>query len=178
MSETQKTAVGAGDLAASRGIAASMPSSCLTVLATMLFLVQFSACTSIGRMTAGPQGRQQMLSEILPNFHRSIYWGKFEEAAVFVPPEKRASFVTRRQADRRKENLVEVQVENVEFGPESDTATVDVVIKYFKNTTYMVENRMEQETWQYSSTDGWLFQKSEDKGVLDANQSPPLGSHM
>ncbi|MFN8389265.1 MAG: hypothetical protein U0136_03140 [Bdellovibrionota bacterium] len=126
-----------------------------------------AGCTSMQRMTAGETDRQAMLSELLPKFHRSVYWGKFDEAAEFVDPLARQTFIQRNVANRKTENLVELQLDNVEYGPNAQSATVDVLVKYFKNPTYMVETRKEQETWRFTTGAGWQYLGAEDLGVTD-----------
>ena len=147
----------------------ALRAACLLVA----FSVLLTGCSSLGHMTSGPADRQQTLNTVLPEFHRALYWGKFQEAAVYVVPEKRSTFVNKLVASRRAENLVELEVGNIDFNAESDSAKVDVVVKFFKNTNYSVVSRLEKETWNFSRTEGWLFQSSEDLGLIDTTGHGP-----
>ncbi len=168
------------------GFEFSMHNSRTSFAALSLFISLFicalgllSGCSTMNQMTAGPADRQQLLTELLPKFHRSVYWAQFEQAAAFVTPEARAEFVSKNESARRKENLVELEIDNVEFGPEAETAQVDVVVRYFKNPTYMVESRREQETWKFTRGDGWLYHSAKDLGpAASGDEAPALRGRM
>ena len=126
-----------------------------------LLAAALTSCTTATNLTAGPQNREQLLQSQLPVFHRAVYWGKLDEAMEFVDPAIRSSFISRQQSTRRAENLVEMNVDKVEFAEDSKSATVDVIVRYFRKPQYLVKERREQETWAFSRADGWQYRGAE-----------------
>ena len=138
----------------------------LLILGT-LFISALSGCTAVNLLTAGPVERQSMLSERSEKFHRELSFGNPIAAAQFVNPEKRIEFLTRYKGVVRGQTIVSVDVQDVEFGEDSEDATVVANIRYFQNPTYHVQSREDRETWSFSRTEGWMYDgivASEEKG--------------
>lgn len=128
---------------------------------SLLLLACASGCSTVNQMAAGNEGREQLLHEQLPTFHRAVYWGRPQEVIDQVDPPARAGFMNREQLIGEDEQLVELNVDKVRFGQDAREATVDVIVRYFKKPTYVVQERRSQETWAFTKMDGWRYRGAE-----------------
>lgn len=127
-----------------------------------------TGCATISHVTAGPVGRQEMLSERAERFHRAISFASPAEALEFVTPEQRVEFLTRQRASLKDQTIVSVDVKDIQFNDEATEATVVVGTRYFQAPTYHVEAREDRERWVYHTMGGgWFYEgiaTSEEKG--------------
>ncbi|MBP9837738.1 MAG: hypothetical protein KBC84_03400 [Proteobacteria bacterium] len=129
----------------------------------LVILFLFTSCTVISNLTISEETKQQQLQDITTQYHRNIYFGSFEQAALKVAAKNKVSFVTKQHNRKKEENLVEIETDKIDFKDKSNTAIVFTKIKYFKKPTYMVTTRVEKETWEFDTYgDGWQLLGSEE----------------
>ena len=136
----------------------------LTSLLTSYFaliLVSFCSCTTYSNFTADAPTRRQMLNQDIGKFHRFTTRGQFDMAIRMVSPEAQADFIAKQEREKKKERVVEKEIEDVEFNSDSNEATVSVLVRYFKQPAYVVMERKEEEVWAYDTTEGWKWVKAE-----------------
>ena len=139
-------------------------------------LLSVSACTTYSNMTANDATRRQMLQQKVGKFHQMTTRGQFDLALESVSPESQADFVNLFQQQKRKENVVEKEIDTVDFSPDVDQATVSVLVRYFKQPNYVVMERKETETWVYSTSEGWQWLKADKVNAEDARPTTLRGS--
>ena len=71
----------------------------------ILFL--FTSCTVNSNLTISEETKQQQLQDITTQYHRNIYFGSFEQAALKVAAKNKVSFVTRQHNRKKEENLAD-----------------------------------------------------------------------
>ncbi len=127
-----------------------------------------SGCSTLSNLTAGPQGRQAMLSERTERFHRALSFSSPAEALEYVSPEHRVEFLTRQKSTLRERTIVGVDVKDIEFNDDSSEATVIAGTRYFQAPSYHVEDREDREKWVFRTLDGgWFYdgvERSDEKG--------------
>ncbi|MCB0359016.1 MAG: hypothetical protein KDD44_05255, partial [Bdellovibrionales bacterium] len=114
---------------------------------------------------AGDQERTAEVNTRVKKFLQALYWGDVDQAAGFVTAESRPQYRDVFSEIVNKERLVKSEIRSVELGPDSETATVTVVVQYYRIPNYVVKTRRETQTWAYN--EGlWFFQ---DADVVDAS---------
>ncbi len=131
------------------------------LLRSAVLALTLIGCTTLSHMTAGAEARQQMLREQSAEFHRATDRGMIDIALTRVKPENRQAFIDEQQAIRKTERVVEQDIDKVEFNDTADGATISITKRFFRQPSYVVMERKEEEKWTYSSTDGWLLEKTE-----------------
>ena len=119
---------------------------------------------SVQRAGVTESGRRRLLQEAVKDFHNAIYWGKPNRAAAYVVPERRQEVARQLHTMRRKERIVETNVDFVSYGPDARSAEVDVMYKYYRVPMFVVNERLEREQWTFSMSTGWLL---EERAVVD-----------
>lgn len=141
-----------------------------------LLVLTTTGCSTVSYLTAGPVGRQAMLSERSEKFHRALSFASPAEALEYVAPEQRVEFLTRQRSAMREQTIVSVDVKDIDFNDDSKEATVTVSTRYFQSPTYHVEAREDRERWVYNGFDGgWFY---DGVSVSEAKGRTALESHF
>ena len=111
-----------------------------------------------------------MLNQRINEYTRAMYWGDQGRLSRLVSPQIRPIISKRIRARRRTENIVDTEVENVQFDKELQKATVDMKTRFYKISHNVVQSRFEKQTWLYYRYDGgWKLTEIEE--VKDENIS-------
>ncbi len=130
-------------------------------LATLVsLLMPLFGCVSLGEVTVGREGKLELLSKRVDLFHKSVYWGKIDDAQLFALPESSSKIVDRAQLNRRVERLVDLEIESTELNEADDTASVDVRVRFFRTPSYIVKTKRQREIWAFKRFQGGWFLKS------------------
>ncbi len=149
----------------------------LAVLFFGALIFGMTGCYSIKDLTAGDESKEEMLNTRVESFHRSVYWGKVDDAKLFVKKEKQKEVLDRAKFNRRDEKLVDLEVENITLN-EDGTADVDVKVRYFRTASYVVETRRERERWNFMRLGGgWFLENIEvvESGSVETAAPRPAG---
>lgn len=136
-----------------------------SIFLLLLLGMTTSGCYSIKDMVADDESKEEMLNTRVESFHRTVYWGKVDDAKLFVKKEKQKEVLDRAKFNRRDERLVDLDVENITLN-EDGTADVDVKVRYFRTPSYLVETRRERERWNFERLGGGWF--LEDIDVIES----------
>lgn len=144
---------------------------------SLLFLFSLSACSTIQLVSAGPESREALLRERLGRFHKEIYWGALDRAALMVHPEVQQKFHDVYEERREKDKIIDLDVKKVDFSNESKSAEVEVMVRFYQNPTYVVQTRSEKELWGFYSTEGgWMLEDTEIQGAAKTEISTSHGT--
>jgi hypothetical protein len=88
--------------------------------------------------------------------HIDLRWGRLENAAVAVMPEKRAAFLESWAKRAGQIELQEVDVAGVVMAPDNASADVIVNLTYVERETMMVKQATMTEHW-LRTADGWFI---------------------
>ena len=132
----------------------------------ILLIPFFISCSSIAgddvrNMLAGSGEKVTLLQERLKNFEQSLYWQRPSEALLYAEDSYRTElrsklFKSKRRS--RKEKIVDMEVDNVVFSDDGNSADVSVYVRYFKEPVFTVLERQENHKWRFNRTQGgWLI---------------------
>jgi hypothetical protein len=93
--------------------------------------------------------RMALLDERVKVFHDAIYWGRSQHIVQYADKSVRAELLERARASRQNVKLIESKIDFVEFNDDIDEATVDVLVKFYKIPFYVVNERLERQTWKF-----------------------------
>lgn len=119
------------------------------------------AVEGFSQVGATESARKRLLQKDMKRFHSGLYWGKPGVVVQYVVPEMEDVFKAEMRESKRKERIVEHQVELVDFSDDAYEATVEVLVKYYEVPYYMVKDRLEREQWQFSMGQGWKISSRE-----------------
>jgi hypothetical protein len=110
---------------------------------------------SVSKIGITSGDREALLSRDMKKFHEALYWGDPNEAVLFASDEARSELGNQLRKSRRKERIVESRIESVAFKDDSYTAHVQVIVKYYETPFYIVNERVEDQQWQFNVPAGW-----------------------
>lgn len=146
-----------------------MKTSSVLFASLVMLVLSFSSCTTYSNVTANASTRRQMLQTKLTQFHRQTTRGQFDIAIESVSKDAQETFISKLEREKKKERVVEKEVDDVVFNEQSDAATVSVLVRFFKQPGYVVLERKESEEWAYDTTEGWKWIKAE---KVDGTEKP------
>lgn len=115
-------------------------------------------------MGVSSSDRRQLLKKQVNAFNRALYWGDPEEAIAYAKEESREDLKSILRKRRRKEKIVETNIEFTDMQDDAYTAEVEVMVRYYQVPYYIVKDRIEKQTWEFSFGGGWEYVKQE---ILD-----------
>ncbi|MCB0353970.1 MAG: hypothetical protein KDD64_10610 [Bdellovibrionales bacterium] len=101
--------------------------------------------------------RQRLLERQVKEFHQALFWGKPSLALDIAEEESRDELRRFMRDTKRKERIIESQIEYLDFDDGSTEADVDVAVKYYRIPYYVVNERIERQHWRFSYASGWKF---------------------
>lgn len=116
---------------------------------------------SVSKLGVTGGDRRALFEQRVKDFNEALYWGHPEQAVAYVDPSVRAELVNQLRKENKGRRLVESKIDWVEFNDGVDEVSVDIVVKYFDEPVYIVQNRKESQRWRFSYSDGWQLLKRE-----------------
>lgn len=98
--------------------------------------------------------RMALLDKEIKGFNSAIVWGNHTEAASYVAPESQLKLASQFKDTTEEERIVDTKVTNVAWGDGAREATVQVKTKFYRVPVYIVNTRMEEQKWTWS-TGSW-----------------------
>lgn len=120
------------------------------------------AIDSFNKLGVTPSDRQALLEDRFRNFSEALYWGEPGEALTFVTPESRSDLELIFRRMRKHEKVVDSRIESVGFTDNAFTANIEVTQKYYKIPYYVVNERTENQVWEFHLNGGWLLKSREE----------------
>lgn len=110
--------------------------------------------------TAGNESKQKSLSERVTKFHRELYWGTGSGYMEYIEASARSDMSRKLRQASVIEKLVDLEVRDIVLDENnSDLASVDVKVRFYKKASLNVSERFEKETWEYFRLRGGWFLK-------------------
>ena len=113
------------------------------------------AIDAVGNIGFTKSDRTRLLPKTVNKYHEALYWRKSNEALTYVTEESRELLAQDIRKTLKEERIVESKVEAMDFSENGKEATVEVVVKYYKEPFYLVNERREHQDWQFNISDGW-----------------------
>ena len=113
------------------------------------------AIDAVGNVGITKNDRTRLLPKSVKKFHEALYWRKQNEALTYTTEESRELFAQEFRQALKKERIVESKVEAMDFSEDGREATVEVMVKYYVEPYYMVNERLEHQDWEFNISDGW-----------------------
>jgi hypothetical protein len=98
--------------------------------------------------------RMALLDKEIKGFNSAIVWGNHIEAASYVAPESQLTLSSQFKDTTEEERIVDTKVTNVVWGDGAREATVQVKTKFYRVPVYVVNTRIEEQKWTWS-TGSW-----------------------
>lgn len=98
--------------------------------------------------------RMALLDKEIKGFNSAIVWGNHTEAASYVAPESQLTLSSQFKDTTEEERIVDTKVTNVVWGDGAREATVQVKTKFYRVPVYVVNTRIEEQKWTWS-TGSW-----------------------
>jgi hypothetical protein len=99
------------------------------------------ACASAGN-------RQRELGDAVRGYADSLRWGRVEEAALHLPPERRAEFVARKRAALAGLSLHEVEVRHIECDADGKQARAIVALSFTAPSVPVMHEEVIEQRWE------------------------------
>ena len=125
----------------------------VTTLVALSFAFGAVACASAQR----PDPREEM-SEAIDDFHTHLVWGRYEDAAGYLPPGQRAHFVGLYQEIGDNIEYTEFDVGVINMDPVSEEVSVTVTLHWLDQNTLTLKQTRIEETWALDpETEYWYI---------------------
>ena len=136
-----------------------------TLLTSCLFLTScifVPAIDSIKKAGITENDRKQLLAVEVKKFHDAINWSNPHEAMSYVDAQSLDTLGPRLRESAENEKIFETKVKNIVFEDDAYAASVEVSTRLYKVPVYVVHDRLENEKWRFSLSDGWkILEKTE-----------------
>ncbi len=129
------------------------------IAALCLLALLIAAATAGCASTSQPDPRENV-EEAIRDFHNQLMWGRYEEAAGYLPTEQRGEFIGHWDSlgddlEYTEFDLGAFEVDETDGVPR---VVVHVELSYYQIPSYIVEETRIRETWgQDPETDYWVL---------------------
>lgn len=110
---------------------------------------------SVKRSGAFEKDRQAALYKDMQTFQTARYWQSPADMGAFIDSDASPNLSQQLSPRRKEERITESEVENVVFAPDSYEADVDIIVRLFKLSSNVVQERKEHQVWKFSHSGGW-----------------------
>ena len=131
------------------------------------FIASFfmSGCLIVGPLQelsdvfASDRDKIVMFTDTVNAYRRAIHGRKIHNASAYVSDDALSDFMALHSNKRKKEKLVDYEIQDVQFADGNSEATVEVEVRYYKVPHFMIKTRVERERWEYHRlTGGWRLE--------------------
>ena len=122
------------------------------VLVALLWAMGLTACGVVSRFDPKfliPSERKLKVSEAAEAYGTSLRWGQLEEAAAWVHPDWRRTFLARLTNPRRPVRFTQFDLGSIELGPERDQARVRASFALYRPPSLKEWQITERQVWRY-----------------------------
>lgn len=113
------------------------------------------AIDSVSRLGVTRSDRERLLAEQIKKFQEVLFWGNPNEALRFARDDARDDVRRYLKQISQEERVVESKVKSIDFSGNSYAAEVEVGVKYYRVPYYLVNERFENQKWEFSTVGGW-----------------------
>ena len=99
--------------------------------------------------------REKLLYQDLKKFHDARFWSNISTIPSFIHPDASPTLAKALAPKKKEERITESEVEDVKFEKDSYEADAVVIVKGYKLSTYVIEERREHQVWKFSLSSGW-----------------------
>ena len=150
---------------------------CVSLLSLSLSLLSGCVIPMVAEEIIGTRSaRMRLLNESLARFHKGVRWGDFETALKEMEPHLAGVYREKLLGDLKGLKVIDLKVESADISQEdSNKATVEVVVRFYKVPNYVVRAERKRETWEfYRTKSAWLLREIESLGPVDGEDAGQL----
>lgn len=126
----------------------------LSLLAAIAFVWVTSAC---GGQQANSDPREN-LDTAIDDYHTHLTWGRFNEAAGYLPVEHRNEYVGYHEEVGDDVRYTEFEVGAIDVNGEDLEARVTVTVSWFEEHSYTLRETRMSETWAFDEeSEHWML---------------------
>ena len=127
--------------------------------AAALLALGLSACFGFDVRHRFASERRLKVEEAAEAYGEGLRWGRFEEAARWVHPERRLAFLAATTGTAPPVRYTAFQVESIELGPGRGQAEVLVSFAFYRLPGLQEQQGMERQSWRYErSARRWFIE--------------------
>ncbi len=105
-------------------------------------------------------GQQSNLYENVNMYHTHMRWARYNQASVYVSPQRREAFLGRHDELGEDYKIVDVEIKDIRMLKDGDTAESEVVVEWLREPNMTVRKDKITERWK--NVDGmWLLVERE-----------------
>jgi len=108
--------------------------------------------------------RMALLDKEVKGFNAAIVWGNHTEAASYVAAESQLKLAPQFKDTSEEERIVDTKVTNVVWADGAREATVQVKSKFYRVPVYVVNTRIEEQRWVWSTGSWKIVDRSVSEG--------------
>jgi hypothetical protein len=140
------------------------PAAALLATGALAFTL---ACAAAQR-----QDPRESLPESLRDFHNQLIWGRYAEAAGYLPEDQRAYFIGTYDDLDGELRFVEYELGSVDLDAVNNEAVVMVTLSWYRVPYYVVERVRIREVWALDDeNDHWWLVRREEAGARNPRGS-------
>lgn len=100
-------------------------------------------------------GRQRLFAKEIKRFNSARSWENPVTLIDFISPTADPKLLPQLQSDVKGRRVVDSKIDTLTFADNAYRADVGVTVRSFKTSSYLVEEQVEHQRWEYSSGAGW-----------------------
>lgn len=132
------------------------------VHASVLAALALGGSLSVGACSAAVRTPETVVEEQIHTFHQHMRWGRYDEAASFLPEDNREPFLDELEAEGDW-RITEYEVESIELETGNTEATVIVWTQFYALPSTIVDEKTWRERWVYDDVLRiWQLQEREE----------------
>ncbi|MDX9722944.1 MAG: hypothetical protein RBU37_19495 [Myxococcota bacterium] len=114
----------------------------------LLALLALLCCVACSGARPSPE---ETLSRSLTTFHSHLLFGRYDDAAAYLPLEQREAFLEYYQGTDDDLKITEFEIARSELAPTRDSAKVEVDLSWYQLPSMTVKTSKMVEKWEYDS---------------------------
>jgi hypothetical protein len=135
---------------------------------TLVFMICLSACfatpliDSFHKSGLNADARKDLFPKTFKAFYNEVVGSRFLNFDEFLVEEHQFKLVKQLRESRKVEKIVGGKLDFVDFNKAANKAVADVIVEYYKVPTYIVNERIERQTWIFTGPNtGWQLKSIE-----------------
>lgn len=153
-----------------RVVSARLAHGVLTAVFSLSLVTSVSGCMLVPFIQAFKEvgategDRMTLLNEEVKKFNAAVVWGNHTEAASYIAPESQLKLSSQFKDATEEERIVDSKVTDVVWADSARDAAVKVKTKFYRVPVYVVNTRIEEQHWLWTSGAWKLVDRSVKEG--------------
>ncbi|MCA9561907.1 MAG: hypothetical protein KC561_00395 [Myxococcales bacterium] len=107
------------------------------------------------------------LSRAINDFHGHLAWGRYQDAAGYLPESQRSQFIGASEAENASIHYTEFEVGTIDVNRVDESAIVTVTLRWYREPDYTIRQTRVRQVWvQDDENDYWYLTERSDADRL------------